>query len=166
MPHIPDEVSRGIQWDRARTGVSLGVRTFRHVTSLPDRKAHVGCRWCGGRLACAGRGRPRQYCRPSCRQRAYEQRKIDRAAAAVGAWLDWTRQELMLARDQLDELESYLDPAEISLRPRRRRAAPRFACPSYGRFTGDRVDTISEWRDRPLLGPPPPERPRLDTPSA
>jgi len=113
-------------------------------------------------LASASRGRPRQYCRPSCRQRAYEQRKIDRAAAAVGAWLDWTRQELTLARDQLNELEAYLHPAEISLRPRRRRAAPRFACPSYGRFSGDHIDTISEWEARPLLGPPPTARSGLD----
>nr|WP_238886560.1 hypothetical protein [Mycobacterium sp. IDR2000157661] len=32
------------------------------------------CRWCGREVADAGLGRRRQYCRQSCRQRAYEQR--------------------------------------------------------------------------------------------
>jgi hypothetical protein len=32
------------------------------------------CRWCGRDVADNGLGRRRQYCRQSCRQRAYEQR--------------------------------------------------------------------------------------------
>jgi len=32
------------------------------------------CRWCGRDVGDAGLGRRRQYCRQSCRQRAYEQR--------------------------------------------------------------------------------------------
>ena len=32
------------------------------------------CRWCGREVADAGLGRRRQYCRQSCRQRAYEHR--------------------------------------------------------------------------------------------
>ncbi|WP_407664485.1 hypothetical protein [Mycolicibacterium grossiae] len=34
------------------------------------------CRWCGREVADAGIGRRRQYCRQSCRQRAYEQRAL------------------------------------------------------------------------------------------
>ncbi|MGI9125991.1 MAG: hypothetical protein ACR2JM_14725 [Mycobacterium sp.] len=34
------------------------------------------CRWCGREVADAGMGRRRQYCRQSCRQRAYEQRAL------------------------------------------------------------------------------------------
>ncbi|MET0700458.1 MAG: hypothetical protein ABWY93_12405 [Mycobacterium sp.] len=34
------------------------------------------CRWCGRDVADAGLGRRRQYCRQSCRQRAYEQRSL------------------------------------------------------------------------------------------
>ncbi|MUL63625.1 hypothetical protein BOO86_04050 [Mycobacterium sp. CBMA 234] len=34
------------------------------------------CRWCGREVADAGMGRRRQYCRQSCRQRAYEQRAM------------------------------------------------------------------------------------------
>src|SRR6202012_3678335 len=32
------------------------------------------CRWCGRDVTGTGLGRRRQYCRQSCRQRAYEQR--------------------------------------------------------------------------------------------
>ncbi|WP_237568941.1 hypothetical protein [Mycolicibacterium lacusdiani] len=34
------------------------------------------CRWCGREVPDAGIGRRRQYCRQSCRQRAYEQRAL------------------------------------------------------------------------------------------
>ena len=34
------------------------------------------CRWCGREVADAALGRRRQYCRQSCRQRAYEQRAL------------------------------------------------------------------------------------------
>jgi hypothetical protein len=34
------------------------------------------CRWCGREVADVGLGRRRQYCRQSCRQRAYEQRAL------------------------------------------------------------------------------------------
>ncbi|AMD55109.1 MULTISPECIES: hypothetical protein [Mycolicibacterium] len=34
------------------------------------------CRWCGREVADAQMGRRRQYCRQSCRQRAYEQRAM------------------------------------------------------------------------------------------
>ena len=34
------------------------------------------CRWCGRDVGHAGLGRRRQYCRQSCRQRAYEPRAL------------------------------------------------------------------------------------------
>ena len=39
------------------------------------------CRWCGREVADAGIGRRRQYCRQSCRQRAYEQRALVKGTA-------------------------------------------------------------------------------------
>ncbi|WP_459971029.1 hypothetical protein [Mycobacterium sp. MUNTM1] len=40
-----------------------------------SRRTHPQpCRWCGRDVTDAGMGRRRQYCRQSCRQRAYEQR--------------------------------------------------------------------------------------------
>lgn len=50
----------------------------RLVTSLAppgtSRRRPHACRWCGREVADSGLGRRRQYCRQSCRQRAYEQR--------------------------------------------------------------------------------------------
>ncbi|MDA2890545.1 hypothetical protein PDG61_06465 [Mycolicibacterium sp. BiH015] len=40
------------------------------------RRRPATCRWCGREVADAGMGRRRQYCRQSCRQRAYEQRAL------------------------------------------------------------------------------------------
>ncbi|MGV0837907.1 hypothetical protein [Mycolicibacterium thermoresistibile] len=39
------------------------------------------CRWCGREVPDAGLGRRRQYCRQSCRQRAYEQRSVVKGSA-------------------------------------------------------------------------------------
>ncbi|MCV7028522.1 hypothetical protein [Mycobacterium sherrisii] len=40
-----------------------------------SRRSHPQpCRWCGRDVTEVGLGRRRQYCRQSCRQRAYEQR--------------------------------------------------------------------------------------------
>ncbi|SEH76550.1 hypothetical protein SAMN04489835_3835 [Mycolicibacterium rutilum] len=39
------------------------------------------CRWCGREVDDVGLGRRRQYCRQSCRQRAYEQRTQIRGTA-------------------------------------------------------------------------------------
>lgn len=41
---------------------------------LASRTRPQSCRWCGREVADSGLGRRRQYCRQSCRQRAYEQR--------------------------------------------------------------------------------------------
>ena len=59
------------------------------------------CRWCGRPFAANERGRPRQYCRLSCKQRDYEARQ---RAAEVGLSED----ELIVARAALDELHDAL----------------------------------------------------------
>ncbi|WP_375488537.1 hypothetical protein [uncultured Mycobacterium sp.] len=43
------------------------------------------CRWCGRDVADTGMGRRRQYCRQSCRQRAYEQRALISGVDALPA---------------------------------------------------------------------------------
>ncbi|MCV7192900.1 hypothetical protein [Mycolicibacterium brumae] len=45
-------------------------------TSTSVRARPRPCQWCGREIADAGMGRRRQYCRQSCRQRAYEQRAL------------------------------------------------------------------------------------------
>lgn len=60
------------------------------------------CAWCGrGFEATAGPGRPRRYCRASCRQRDYEAR---RRAAELGL----SEGELVVARAELEDLRDRL----------------------------------------------------------
>lgn len=57
------------------------------------------CRWCQRPLPVrAGPGRPRQYCRQSCRQQAYLARKL---AEAHGLGDD----EMIVARDDLEAIQ-------------------------------------------------------------
>ena len=79
---------------------------FRNVTKVGEGRR---CGWCGRPLAIgAATGRPRQFCRSSCRQRAYESR---RRAAEVGL----SEHELVLARTQLDELHDRLYVLECAI---------------------------------------------------
>ncbi|MGV0390722.1 hypothetical protein [Corynebacterium phoceense] len=39
-----------------------------------QRQRPATCQWCGRELHSTGRGRPRKFCSPACKQRAYEQR--------------------------------------------------------------------------------------------
>ncbi|WP_102869256.1 hypothetical protein [Mycobacterium sp. shizuoka-1] len=48
---------------------------------MTRRTRSAPCRWCGREVADAGMGRRRQYCRQSCRQRAYEQRALVKGSA-------------------------------------------------------------------------------------
>ena len=60
------------------------------------------CRWCGRRLPEPGRtGRPRTYCRQSCRQQAHLARKL---AAAHGL----SDGDVIVDRDKLEELQGAL----------------------------------------------------------
>jgi len=60
------------------------------------------CRWCGrGFESTPGAGRPRQFCKRSCRQRDYEAR---RRAAERGLDED----ELIITRTELNELRDRL----------------------------------------------------------
>src|SRR6185436_14411269 len=67
------------------------------------------CRWCGRPLPpAAGKGRPRQFCRQSCRQRHYEARH---RAAELGLGED----ELVLARTELEALRDRLYVLECAI---------------------------------------------------
>lgn len=60
------------------------------------------CRWCGRAFVVSkGRGRPRRYCRQSCRQQAHLARKL---AAAHGLGDD----DLIVSRAVLEDLQSRL----------------------------------------------------------
>ncbi len=77
------------------------------------------CGWCGARFEKSGRrGRPRRFCRPSHRQRAYEARLLaermglgsDEVLVGRADWGSW--------RDRLYVLETALEDVEADLRGR------------------------------------------------
>jgi hypothetical protein len=71
--------------------------------------APARCRWCGrGFERRRGPGRPREYCRRSCRQRDYEAR---RRSADIG--LDTS--ELVVARAEIDRLNDHLWMLECAI---------------------------------------------------
>jgi hypothetical protein len=67
------------------------------------------CRWCARRFPITpGPGRPREFCRRSCRQRDYEARQ---RAAEVGLSED----ELVLTRQAMDDLRDRLYVLEAAI---------------------------------------------------
>jgi hypothetical protein len=83
-----------------------------------------GCRWCGRTFRVAGgAGRPRVYCRQSCRQRDYEARRRGLELGLGEHELVITRVELESIRDRLFVLERTVEDAEVDLdQPEARRA--------------------------------------------
>ena len=73
------------------------------------------CEWCGRRLAPATVGRPRRYCRRSCRQRAYESRRRSSELGLGDDELIVTRNELDDAQDRLYLIGTALVDAETDL---------------------------------------------------
>ncbi len=67
------------------------------------------CRWCARRFTVTpGPGRPREFCRRSCRQRDYEARQ---RASEVGL----SENELVLTRQAMDELRDRLYVLECAV---------------------------------------------------
>jgi hypothetical protein len=80
---------------------------FHHVTKHAE-VAEGRCRWCGRPFPGNPTGRPRAYCRASCRQRDYEAR---RRGEEVGL----SESELIVARSQLDALHDALYVLEAAI---------------------------------------------------
>jgi len=67
------------------------------------------CRWCARRFTVEpGPGRPREFCRRSCRQRDYEARQ---RAAEVGL----SEHELVLTRQAMDDLRDRIYVLECAI---------------------------------------------------
>ncbi|MGP4056982.1 hypothetical protein ACTWP6_19530 [Mycobacterium sp. 4D054] len=88
------------------------------------RRRPQSCRWCGREVADAGLGRRRQYCRQSCRQRAYEQRAMVKgtsvppdavvlSAEEASELSDRVYQVRCAAEDMAIALDEGADPAEL-----------------------------------------------------
>ena len=61
-------------------------------------KQRVKCAHCGRRFSRLRKGRPARYCSPSCRQRAYEKRVIERKVSS--------RMPVRLLQEDLDEVRT------------------------------------------------------------
>jgi hypothetical protein len=99
-----EKVSRS---SHAESGWQLAAASFVTVTKLSIHDGEGRCRWCRRPLVDApGRvGRPRVFCRRSCRQRDFEARRLA-AAAGIGDYvLTMTRDQLARVRDDLYVLE-------------------------------------------------------------
>ena len=69
---------------------------------MPAETTTRRCRWCGRPFAPAeGPGRPREFCRRSCRQRDFEARQRARE-------LGLSEADVVMARGELDELRDHL----------------------------------------------------------
>jgi hypothetical protein len=74
------------------------------------------CRWCGrGFEVVAGPGRPREFCRRSCRQREYESKRRAGELGLGETELVMARSELEQLRDALYVLEAAVEDVERDL---------------------------------------------------
>lgn len=83
------------------------------MTELPEGQR---CRWCGRRIGPRpGPGRPREFCKPSCRQADYVARQR-RAEIGLGeAELIVAREALESLRDKIYVLEAAIEDVERDL---------------------------------------------------
>ena len=101
------------------------------------------CRWCGRPVEQrTGPGRPRQFCRRSCRQRDYESR---RRAAAHG--LD--ESEIVLTRAELDTLRDHLFVLACAMQDVRRDLAGSPSKADYAAAVAWLLDACSPLVERP-----------------
>lgn len=74
------------------------------------------CRWCGRPFTVVpGPGRPKQYCRRSCRQRDYEARRESTALGIGDARLVVARADLDALHDRLYELAAAIEDVDRDL---------------------------------------------------
>lgn len=83
---------------------------------MTELDAGARCRWCGRRLPeRRGPGRPREFCRASCRQQDYLRRQRAREAGLAEHELVVTRAELDDLHDRLYVLEAAVEDVERDL---------------------------------------------------
>jgi hypothetical protein len=73
------------------------------------------CRWCGRAIEVAATGRPRAFCRASCKQRDYEARRRSRELGLSENELVVTRAALDALNDQRYVLHAAVEDVERDL---------------------------------------------------
>lgn len=77
---------------------------------------------------------------------------MDRAAAAVGQWLDWARDQLARVQGDLIALLEELGPDAPRPRPGSGVAHPWYPCPAYGQLFGSRAKDAEFMQKRCPVG--------------
>src|SRR5439155_13507496 len=73
------------------------------------------CRWCGREVADVGLGRRRQYCRQSCRQRAYEQRAMVKGTSLAPDSVVLTADEAAELSDRVYQVRCAAEDVAIAI---------------------------------------------------
>ncbi|MGV9798030.1 hypothetical protein ACWDTP_08205 [Mycobacterium sp. NPDC003449] len=73
------------------------------------------CRWCGRDVADAHMGRRRQYCRQSCRQRAYEQRALVKGTSVAPDSVVLTAEEASQLSDRVYQVRCAAEDLSIAV---------------------------------------------------
>ncbi|MGX9791730.1 hypothetical protein [Mycobacterium sp. MMS18-G62] len=73
------------------------------------------CRWCGREVADAGLGRRRQYCKQSCRQRAYEQRAMVKGTSLAPDAVVLTAEEAAELSDRVYQVRCAAEDVTIAV---------------------------------------------------
>lgn len=95
------------------------VKGYNYVTvTYSFRNGETGdrCHWCGRRFnQSPGPGRPRKYCRPSHRQRAYEARALARTHSLSQDQVLMSTERMDAIRDLLFRIEAAMDDVDTDL---------------------------------------------------
>lgn len=95
---------------------SRGGYSYVTVTKPAASDATRACRWCGRPIEVQGTtGRPRLYCKRSCRQRDFESRQRSAELGLSESELVVTRQALEEMHDALYVLEAAIEDVERDL---------------------------------------------------
>jgi hypothetical protein len=73
------------------------------------------CRWCGREVTDVGLGRRRQYCRQSCRQRAYEQRALVKGTAVAEDAVVLSAEEASVLSDRVYQVRCAAEDMAIAI---------------------------------------------------
>lgn len=85
------------------------------VKSQGGVEAKLRCEWCRRPIASKSLGRPRRYCRQSCRQRSYEARQQHQTLGLSESELIVTRQALESLLDQIYVLQAAVEDVDRDL---------------------------------------------------
>ncbi len=101
-------------YSRRVTSATPGTSTAPRSSATRRRSRPQPCRWCGREVPDAGLGRRRQYCRQSCRQRAYEQRAQVKGTSVAADAVVLTAEEAADLSDRIYQVRCAAEDVSIA----------------------------------------------------